>query len=262
MRSFRLSLKHLLLSACLLLVMLGSGMVVQIAAQSRTWEITLGIDVTNSPFFDLLLLVNGMSFCIPNFPFSPSPERVISLDGLEVYEGTCSAHGVLPVGPISGILALGTSGPGPFSVELVYTVGFPGLMSYHSEWSFTGLWVSNGVLCTLQNVVSDASLRGTGLGGIGLDVDLHLLRLEPDSGDCRLDYPIVWLPTFVYYVSPAPVLCAIQLGVQDENGNIAWLPGYAYPNLLASQCQNKTDYYTDVLGRTIVIHQFNQTIPL
>jgi hypothetical protein len=57
-------------------------------------------------------------------------------------------------------------------------------------------------------------------------------------------------------------MCVIQLGVQEQNGTIAWLPGYAYPGTTIAQCDNKTDFYADVLGRTIVIHQFNQTIPL
>jgi len=54
-------------------------------------------------------------------------------------------------------------------------------------------------------------------------------------------------------------LCVVQLGVEAANGTVSWLPGYAYPELPPSQCENKTEYYTDVLGRTIVIHQFNQT---
>jgi len=54
-------------------------------------------------------------------------------------------------------------------------------------------------------------------------------------------------------------ICAIQVGVEEPKGTVSWLPGYAYPGLPPSQCQDKTEYYTDVLGRTIVIHQFNQT---
>jgi hypothetical protein len=54
-------------------------------------------------------------------------------------------------------------------------------------------------------------------------------------------------------------LCVIQLGVQEPNGTVAWLPGYTYPGTPISQCQNRTEYYADVLGRTIVVHQFNQT---
>jgi len=54
-------------------------------------------------------------------------------------------------------------------------------------------------------------------------------------------------------------LCVVQLGVGEPNGAVSWWPGYGYPDLPISQCQDKTEYYTDVLGRTIVIHQFNQT---
>jgi len=203
-----------------------------------------------------------MSFCIPNFPLSalvPLGSGVISLDGLRVYEGACSARGPL-VGAVSGTFTLETSGPGPFSMMLIYTVGFPGLMSYRSEWSFTGLASFTGT-CSLQNVVSDGSVRSTGLAGIGLDVDLHLVGLEPGSGACSSEKSIVWLPTFVYSVSPAQTVCAIQLGVKEPNGTLSWLPGYGYPDLLPSECQNKTEVLgQDVLGRTIVLHQFNQTM--
>jgi hypothetical protein len=233
--------------------MLASGILVQIAAQPTTWTITLGIDTTTD---DLHLLVNDMPFCIPNLSdLSPGGN---SLDGLKVYEGTCNSG--LLVGLITGTLTLDFSGPGPFSMMLVYTVGFPGLMSYHSEWKFTGLVDTSNLASCLQNVVSDGSVRGTGLGGIGLDVDLHLLTV---SGACSLENSILWLPTFVYSVSPAPTLCVIQLGVEEPNGTVSWLPGYGYPGLLPSQCQNKTEVLgQDVLDRTIVIHQFNQTIPV
>jgi hypothetical protein len=51
-------------------------------------------------------------------------------------------------------------------------------------------------------------------------------------------------------------ICVIQLGVQDPNGTIAWLPGYAYPGTPISQCQDETWSGQDVLGRTWVFHQF------
>jgi hypothetical protein len=54
-------------------------------------------------------------------------------------------------------------------------------------------------------------------------------------------------------------ICVIRLGIEEPNGTVLWIPGYGYPGLLASQCQNRTEHYTDVLGRTIVIHQFLQT---
>jgi hypothetical protein len=71
---------------------------------------------------------------------------------------------------------------------------------------------------------------------------------------------------FKTYVAGGPsgpgvgiVICVIQLGVQEQNGTVTWFPGYAYPELPPSRCENKSEYYTDVLGRTIVISQFNQT---
>ena len=47
-------------------------------------------------------------------------------------------------------------------------------------------------------------------------------------------------------------ICVIQLGVQQPNGTVSWLPGYGYPGTPISQCGN----VTDVLGRTIMSHQF------
>jgi hypothetical protein len=58
----------------------------------------------------------------------------------------------------------------------------------------------------------------------------------------------------------APIeLCVIQWGVEEQNGTVSWWPGFAYLDVPISQCQDKTDYFTDVLDRTIVIHLFNQT---
>jgi hypothetical protein len=51
-------------------------------------------------------------------------------------------------------------------------------------------------------------------------------------------------------------ICVIQMGLQDPNGTIAWLPGYAYPGTPISQCQDETMGGQDVLGRTWVFHQF------
>jgi hypothetical protein len=54
-------------------------------------------------------------------------------------------------------------------------------------------------------------------------------------------------------------LWVIQLGEKQPDGTVLWWPGYAYPDLLPSQCLDWTEYYTDALGRMILIHQFNQT---
>jgi len=52
-------------------------------------------------------------------------------------------------------------------------------------------------------------------------------------------------------------ICAIQLGVQEENGTVTWLPGYAYPGTPISECQNTTGVLgEDALGETIIFHQF------
>jgi hypothetical protein len=55
-------------------------------------------------------------------------------------------------------------------------------------------------------------------------------------------------------------LCVARLGVQEPNGTVTWLSGYAYPGTPVSGCQNKTEVLgQDVLDRTIVLQQFNQT---
>jgi hypothetical protein len=53
-------------------------------------------------------------------------------------------------------------------------------------------------------------------------------------------------------------ICVIKLGVQVQNGTVAWPPGYAYPDTPISLCQNKTEVLQDVLDQTIVLHQFIQ----
>jgi hypothetical protein len=64
--------------------------------------------------------------------------------------------------------------------------------------------------------------------------------------------------SFVEGVSQTYELCLIQLGVQQSDGSVSWLPGYAYAPI-PPPCPEKFDNYTDVLGRTMVIHQFNET---
>ena len=244
LRSIRLSPKHVLLSACLLVV-LASGTAVHIAAQQTTWAITLGLILTFEPgsisISALDLLVNGMPYCISLDPSSSlassiqSKEtvtlqqlsEVIPLDGLYVYEGTCDAPGPL-VGPITGTLTFDGQIPGPFSVVLVYTVGFPGLMSYHSEWKFTGTLQADypPPSCVFENVVSDASVSGAGLGGIGLNVGLQLVRLEPESGACSFDddNEILWFPTFVYSVSNvSPVVGGVVIPANNFALVSPWL---------------------------------------
>ena len=110
-----------------------------------------------------------------------------------------------------------------FSIVLVYTVGFPGLMSYHSEWKFTGDLLQDGSPCTFENVVSDASVRGTGLGGIGLNVDLQLVRLEPESGACSLEDDFLLLPTFVYSISNVSPVGGVVMAMNTIAVLAPWL---------------------------------------
>jgi hypothetical protein len=54
-------------------------------------------------------------------------------------------------------------------------------------------------------------------------------------------------------------ICVVRVGIVQADGTVLWTPGYAYPGLPPSQCQNKTEYYTNALGQTVVIHQFPET---
>jgi hypothetical protein len=74
--------------------------------------------------------------------------------------------------------------------------------------------------------------------------------------------PILPNATTVVITSTAVVpesICVIRLGIEEPNGTVIWTLGYAYPGLPPSQCQDKTEHYTDVLGRTVVAHQFLET---
>jgi hypothetical protein len=64
--------------------------------------------------------------------------------------------------------------------------------------------------------------------------------------------------SFVEAVSQTYELCIIQFGVQQPDGSVSWLPGYSYAPI-PPPCPEKSDNYTDALGNTIVIHQFNET---
>ena len=52
-------------------------------------------------------------------------------------------------------------------------------------------------------------------------------------------------------------ICVIQLGMQEQNRTVGWLPGYAYPGTPISECQDETGVLgEDVLGGTVMFHQF------
>jgi len=62
---------------------------------------------------------------------------------------------------------------------------------------------------------------------------------------------------FETFVTPPYSICVIQLGVQQPNGTVSSLPGYGYPDIPISRCQNETEVLgQDILGRTIVLHQY------
>jgi hypothetical protein len=92
-------------------------------------------------------------------------------------------------------------------------------------------------------------------------VDLGAAGWDPYFGHGRIDlFSALNQPVAKEESVPQTFqICVIQLGVKQLNGSLSWLPGYAYPSLPPSQCPEKVEYYADVLGRTIAIHQFNQT---
>lgn len=59
-------------------------------------------------------------------------------------------------------------------------------------------------------------------------------------------------------VSVSYQLCLVRLGVKQSDGSVWYMPGYAYAPT-PPPCPEKLDSSTDVLGRKIVIHQFNET---
>jgi hypothetical protein len=108
--------------------------------------------------------------------------------------------------------------------------------------------------------------------GLGIDFSSPLSGKHvsmPYDGDSGRDN--VWpanlqelsIDTWGILYSQARVeMCTIQIGVEQPNGTVLWLPGYGYPDLPPSQCPDVTEYYIDgsgVYGGMIVIHQFNQT---
>jgi len=62
-------------------------------------------------------------------------------------------------------------------------------------------------------------------------------------------------PTTIFVPVNASI-CVIRLGLEQTGGTVLWLPGYAYPDTPISLCQNMTVLAQDVLGRTVVIHQY------
>jgi subtilisin family serine protease len=90
-------------------------------------------------------------------------------------------------------------------------------------------------------------------------VDLGAAGWDPYFGYGRIDVFSALIQPIVENVPQTYQICVIQLGVKQLNGSVSWLPGYAYPGFAPSQCQDRVEYYSDVLGRTIAIHQFNQT---
>jgi hypothetical protein len=81
------------------------------------------------------------------------------------------------------------------------------------------------------------------------------------KGDWALgSFTVTRIPVVTTIIVPVNYsLCVMRLGVEQTGWTVLWLPGYGYPDIPVSQCQNMTDVLgQDVLGRTIVLHQFIQ----
>jgi hypothetical protein len=86
---------------------------------------------------------------------------------------------------------------------------------------------------------------------LAMFLGLTLVAVRPVSGGSPVP------PTTTVTVPVPYSICVIQFGVQESGGTITWLPGYSYPDIPISQCQNETGVFgQDVLGRTIMFHQF------
>jgi len=85
--------------------------------------------------------------------------------------------------------------------------------------------------------------------------------LDNQFADTNYSILIVNGPNF-FCIDPFKIvlqLCVIQVGVEQPPSAVLWLPGYAYPDIPISQCENITEVLgQDVLGTTIVIQQFVQ----
>jgi hypothetical protein len=92
---------------------------------------------------------------------------------------------------------------------------------------------------------------------LGAGFTLNIPAIAQYDPDALLTTVVVTTTTAV--VPENVSICVVRLGIVQPSGAVLWMPGYVYPGLSPSQCQNKTEYYTDVLGQTVVNHQFLET---
>jgi hypothetical protein len=50
-------------------------------------------------------------------------------------------------------------------------------------------------------------------------------------------------------------ICVVQVGLVQQDGSTAWI-GTGVTGAPITDCQNKTEYFTDVIGDTVAFHQF------
>jgi len=50
-------------------------------------------------------------------------------------------------------------------------------------------------------------------------------------------------------------ICAVQVGLVQQDGSIVWI-GTGVAGAPISECQDTTEYFTDVGGGTVAFHQF------
>jgi hypothetical protein len=107
-------------------------------------------------------------------------------------------------------------------------------------------------------MTSRRSLRTDGLlslkhRSLGLAILLLLLGVTIIAARPVFAKPV----TFTTVVDVPYSVCVVQLGVENSDGTTQWQPGYAYPGTPISECQDKSGVLgQDVLGRTIMFHQF------
>jgi hypothetical protein len=125
----------------------------------------------------------------------------------------------------------------------------------------SSLTVRTGSICNQGTIVFGPKAVGPGVYSVdvvgGLPAGQYVARTFIEG--CHI-FTVIPATILIEVVVEVPFsICVIQLGVQESDGTIAWLPGYAYPDTPISLCQNMTEVLgQDVLDRTIVLHQFIQ----
>jgi len=126
------------------------------------------------------------------------------------------------------------------------------LCSYASTGNTIAGTFSLFILPSVTDTITVTTSSSTPIGSY--TITLHIISCTDlvCAGDISFTLTVGVLVIEVPYS-----ICVIRLGIEQSDGALLWLLGYAYPGTPISQCQDKTEVLgQDVLDRTIVIHQF------